>query len=140
VSFAYTTWFSETPVTNYTRTFRYYDCGTGGVIINALTVFTDPQDRHIRAQDNEIFAVGEDGTTFSGFTALLNESSDGGLTRYVRAAQGIAGVLIHEETRITTTIQGHTNTRIVREALYYIPNGVLSGTDIVVTPPTPPPP
>jgi hypothetical protein len=141
MAFSYTTLRSESLPSNYTRTFRYYDCGTGGVIIGLLTTLLD-QSRHLRTQDVETFAVGEQGANFANgsFVTLSTENTDGGMQRVVRALAGLAGVLIHEVTTVTTTIQGVTKTRPVREALYYVPGATLSGTDVVVTPSIPPPP
>ena len=137
MAFHYTTLRSESLPSNYTQTFRYYNCSTGGVIIGVLTTLSD-QGRTIRAQDLEAFAASEQGANFGGsFVTLLTENTDGGLQRTVRAIAGHVGVLIHEATTVTVTIQGVTKTRPVREALYFIPNATLSGTDIVVTPPVP---
>jgi hypothetical protein len=140
MAFGYTTLRSESLPSNYTRTFRYYNCSRGGVIIGALTTLSD-QGRIIRAQDLEAFAAGEQGANFGGsFVTLLTENTDGGLQRKVRALAGLVGVLIHEATTVTTTTHGVTKTRPVHEAFYYVPNSTLSGTDIIAIPPTPPPP
>jgi len=140
VSFAYTTLRTETPATNYTRTFRYYNCsdggtGVGGVILNVLTTVLS-QSRTLRAQDLELFIAGVQGSELSGsFVTLLTENTDGGLQRVVRAiARSPAGVLIHDATMQTLTIQGVTTMRILRENCYYLPLATLSGTDIIVTP------
>lgn len=134
MSFGYTTLRSETPAPNYARTFRYYNCSTGGVILNVLTTLSH-QGRTLRAQDIEIFVPTAQGADFGGsFVTLLTENTDGGLQRIVRAvARTPTGVLIHEATSMTVTVQGTTTVRVVRENLYYVPLATLSGTDIVVT-------
>jgi hypothetical protein len=137
VSFAYTTLRTETPATNYTRTFRYYNCSTGGVILNVLTTVLS-QGRTLRAQDIELFIASAQGNQFSGsFVTLLTEDTNGGLQRVVRAVarSPATGVLIHDATTQTLTIQGVTTTRVIRENCYYIPLATLSGTDIIAGPP-----
>lgn len=142
MAFGYTTLRTETPATNYTRTFRYYNCsdggtGVGGVILNVLTTVLS-SGRTLRAQDLELYIAGVQGSEFGGsFVTLLTESTDGGLQRKVRAIErSPSGVLIHDATTQTLTIQGVTTTRVIRENIYYIPLATLSGTDIIaVLPP-----
>jgi hypothetical protein len=137
MAFSYTTLRTETPATNYTRTFRYYNCSTSGVILNVLTTVLS-SSRTLRAQDLELYIEGAQGSELGGsFVTLLTESTDGGLQRVVRAiARSPSGVLIHDATTQTLTIQGVTTTRVIRENIYYIPLVTLSGTDIIaVLPP-----
>ena len=139
MAFGYTTHFTETPLPGHTRVIRFYDAG-GGTLCNIYT-HRDVGGHDVAVTDVEVLVPVLLRAAFpTSFVTLLDEELSSGLHRVVRAlATDPTGVLIHIATTFTHTVRDITTITLVREWAYFIPEATLSGTDIVIAPPVPPP-
>lgn len=141
MSMVYHSMFVENFLDNHQRVIRIADCGIGGCLVNVYVkrLF---DNREVIITDVEAYVPGHVWSeALPAFVELLSEAQATDFTRHLRAMEFTpTGVLVHVYTTYAYRIGNVTTTYLLREELHYLADAVLSGTDIIVTPPTPPPP
>jgi len=137
MSFNYTQIKTET-LEEGNRIFLGYDVGgvRVGVLLNVRLLLTAPPDIPIR--DSTVSLPGDSviglivGLGGSPFTTLSTEYLSGGVLRVLRAYATPGGnVLVHDFTKVTSSVLGKTTVLYSDEHFQVLERAILSGTDIL---------
>jgi len=133
MAFGYTNITSETLDLNQVRVVQGYDISGEGTILQIRVTEDLGHGYYAKISCPEIFVPGWTvaGITGKSFYVLRTEDLTAGATRITRAYNLLPGVVVHTINLVTIDTDGTNRQRVVAEEMYYVPNTMVSGTDLI---------